>query len=95
MRYESTSLMPKEYFQQRLNTNNIYEETVASSSVDNTNSADFILVEYPGVVKNVDKALQTLGGISAIAKVFNFLIYYSLFLGYCYNSTVRITFSAR
>lgn len=71
MKYESTSLASKEYFQQRSITSSIYGETTASSSTENVlpSSPDFVLVEYPGVVKNVDKALQTLGGISAVATV--------------------------
>lgn len=30
---------------------------------------DFILIEYPGVVKNIENAMKTLGGIDAIAAV--------------------------
>lgn len=31
---------------------------------------EFALIEYPGVIKNVDKALKTLGNLKEIAKVF-------------------------
>lgn len=31
--------------------------------------SDYALVEYPGIVKHVDKALLSLGGIEAIASV--------------------------
>lgn len=30
-----------------------------------------VMIEYPGIVKNVDKALDTLGGIESVQKVFN------------------------
>ena len=33
------------------------------------NLAEFVLIEYPAVVKNPEKALETLGGIDAISKV--------------------------
>lgn len=32
----------------------------------------FLCIEYPGYIKNVDKALETMGGIDNIIKVFYF-----------------------
>jgi len=30
---------------------------------------EFVIIQYPGIVKNVDKALVTLGGMSQISQV--------------------------
>lgn len=41
-------------------------ECVCPSTVE-----QFVMIEYPGFVKNVDKALDTMGGIDTIEKVFD------------------------
>uniref|UniRef100_A0A914HXL1 General transcription factor 3C polypeptide 5 n=1 Tax=Globodera rostochiensis TaxID=31243 RepID=A0A914HXL1_GLORO len=38
-----------------------------SSSAANQRVAEFVLIEYPGVVKNVQAALDTLGGVRAVS----------------------------
>ena len=35
----------------------------------NPNLVEFVLIEYPGVVQNVDAAMQTLGGLRTISAV--------------------------
>lgn len=32
-------------------------------------SSGFVLIEYPGIIKNVDNALKTLGSLEDIVKV--------------------------
>lgn len=32
---------------------------------------EFVLVEYPGVIKNVQKSLETLGGIRTLSNVYD------------------------
>lgn len=31
----------------------------------------FLCIEYPGYIKNIDRALETLGGLDNIIKVYN------------------------
>lgn len=35
-------------------------------------NGDFVIVSYPGCVKNVEKALETLGGLQTISSVRSF-----------------------
>lgn len=43
----------------------LVDAMAASSSYSN----DFVLIEYPGVVENLDKAVETLGGKESIEEV--------------------------
>lgn len=69
MRYESTPLAPKEYFQRSISSSIYGTDNGENGASSSSEKSDFVLVEYPGVVKNIDKALRTLGGIPAIAAV--------------------------
>ena len=46
----------------------------------NVPNRKFVLVEYPGRVKNVDRALKTLGGEKAVANVGGFFLFFILYL---------------
>ncbi|KAL3074217.1 hypothetical protein niasHS_015047 [Heterodera schachtii] len=44
-----------------------FPSSSSAPSVHNQQAAEFVLIEYPGVIKNVQAALDTLGGLRAIS----------------------------
>ncbi len=48
---------------------------IENLTIENKSQKHFILVQYPGIIKNVDKAIETLGGMSRIQKVFRIFDY--------------------
>lgn len=54
---------------------------------------ELVMISYPGIIKNVDKALETLGGLNSITQVLcvNWIEIDSITVGIFQQSTVGVT----